>query len=159
MVDLVLSPIIGSFGRECGDCTKCCEGNVIDEVRGYSLRPGAPCPFVISGVGCGDYMSRQDKHCKTFNCLWLINKNIPEEYKPNKINSIMQEMKTDDNESYWALTPAPDAPDSKVISWFVSYAVSQGYNVLWYIDDNVYWIGTNSFSDYVMKSHGGDLIG
>lgn len=32
--------------RECGDCTKCCEGNLTFTIKDIKVYGGKPCPFV-----------------------------------------------------------------------------------------------------------------
>ena len=51
--------------RECGTCTKCCEGWNVFNIQGKSIKPGKPCSFVEEGKGCtiykGNYISTSDK--------------------------------------------------------------------------------------------------
>lgn len=119
--------------RSCGDCTKCCEGWLTGNVRGHEFYPGKPCFFLTIGVGCNDYDNRPADPCKTFSCDWLVNDLIPEEFKPNAIETIF--LKTFLNGiEYLKLVPAGNDIDDSIISWAIDYAESNSIN-LW-IDKN-----------------------
>lgn len=69
------------MSRECGDCTVCCEGHIGGKIYGVELL-GAPCRFLKSDEGCGIHEYRPSK-CRKFFCGWILDKDIPEENKPN----------------------------------------------------------------------------
>lgn len=68
--------------KECGACTKCCDGEL-----------GVPYPSTTKAClflnnGCSIYEIRPDFPCKSFNCGWIRDKNMPEQLKPNKSNIV-----------------------------------------------------------------------
>ena len=75
--------------RECGTCTKCCDGWLTGSAKGYNFWPGRKCHFVCS-TGCTIYEDRPKDPCQSFTCSWLDDENIPSWLKPNESNTIMQ---------------------------------------------------------------------
>jgi hypothetical protein len=130
--------------RECGTCTKCCEGFLSADIRGHKMFPGKPCFFVEQGVGCKDYENRPEVPCKNFACGWISVEDMPEEFKPD-ISGVITQYVKDPEMQYWAVSKAPENPSAQLLSWIISYALGNGQNVLWYIDDKSYWIGTEEF--------------
>ena len=142
-------PIV-SNKRECGTCTRCCEGYLSADVKFdnrelIQLKPNA-CPILKIGKGCGDYENRPEVPCKNFACGWIRIEDMPEEFKPN-VSGVITQYVNDPKLKYWVVTKAPENPSAQLLSWIISYAIGNGQNVLWYIDDKSYWIGTEEFSD------------
>jgi hypothetical protein len=69
-------------GRECGECTACCESL---EINAPSLRKPANvlCPH-NTGSSCRIYAERPDV-CQTWYCLWRRIDALPEFTRPDKI--------------------------------------------------------------------------
>ena len=93
--------------RECGECTKCCEGYLHGETdlvmkNGKTFKlGGAPCPIVQLGKGCGDYENRPETPCRGFRCEWLRQPDVyPDEMRPDRIHAIfsLQEV---DGKMHW----------------------------------------------------------
>ena len=59
--------------RQCGTCTKCCEGHLVGTINGKEMYPGKPCYLLQIGKGCSDYENRPEEPCKAFNCQWITN--------------------------------------------------------------------------------------
>lgn len=136
----VLLPIV-SNKRECGDCTKCCEGYTsgaayehkfgnIDGVR-------VPCFFVEQGVGCKIYADRPISPCQTYKCEWLANPDVPEEFKPNKVDVIVSRK----GRSYFVTTDAGDNPQDKVKEWWIEYTKSKNFNLSYRINGELHFSG------------------
>lgn len=137
--------------KSCGDCTKCCEGFLSANIRGHSMgdltediHKPKPCFFIEIGVGCKDYSNRPENPCRIFKCEWLNNKDIPEELKPSKSKNIALRQNVDGIE-YLSLVQAGERLDSKVLSWYLLYAMSNGINFAWEIDYETRWIGSPQF--------------
>lgn len=144
--------------RECGTCTKCCEGWLAQDVRGHKMFPGKPCFFLEIGIGkppgCSDYENRPESPCKTYDCTWLVNENVPDEFKPEKIGTLINfRINTvstplgDKDIEYMVLVKAPNDPNPELISWAVTYCYSNGYNLTWEVGDQTYWIGSLEFAE------------
>ena len=60
--------------RECGTCTKCCDGttSVGGDIFGHIYGNGKPCHFLnLTEKKCGIYKDRPNDPCKTYKCMWL----------------------------------------------------------------------------------------
>ena len=73
--------------RNCGNCRECCNGWLWGEVNGHYMYSGTPC-FYTNETGCSIYEDRPRIPCKDFNCAWLLDKDIPEWFRPD-ITKIM----------------------------------------------------------------------
>jgi hypothetical protein len=131
------------MSKECGTCTKCCEGWLKANIKGHEMYLGKPCYFVEIGKGCKIYKYRPEDPCKQFSCGWKIVEDMPEEFKPENSGVIMH-WRNDFN-GYWTLSKAPNNPTPYFLSWFITYALSKKQNILWYIDDRSYWTGDEYF--------------
>jgi hypothetical protein len=74
--------------KECGSCTKCCEGYVSGEAHGHRFSLGNPCFFLIKDKGCTIYEDRP-KMCSKFRCLWLDDEDVPDYVKPIASGTIL----------------------------------------------------------------------
>ena len=111
-------------GRACNGCTKCCEW-LTAEAYGFKFGNGLPCTF-LKGSGCGIYECRPDG-CKSFQCYWKANINIPEWLKPSNVNIIMGKEQMGPFE-YVSVMYA-GKPDVKVFDWMQEQA-NTGINFL-----------------------------
>lgn len=67
-------------GRECGTCNLCCKVMGILELE----KPkGVWCSHAVPGCGCAIYPDRPNS-CREFSCLWLLDRSLGEEWKPEK---------------------------------------------------------------------------
>ena len=125
--------------RTCDGCTKCCEGWLWGQAYNHKFWTGRPCHF-MSKKGCSIYEKRPDEPCKSFQCEWLKNEDIPEWMKPDQINAIIY-MRQENDKTYLEITEAGSKLDSRVLSWFViefankkiknlKYQVDGGWNFL-----------------------------
>lgn len=130
-------------GRSCKDCTKCCDGTLKANIRGYEMDFGKPCFFVESGKGCKDYENRP-KTCRDFQCEWLVNPDIPIELAPNRVNAMFSTHE-EDGISHLALTEAGSKLDSEVLTWALMYAMNKNINLLWSCNGGAFYIGEQNF--------------
>jgi hypothetical protein len=81
--ELKLPPVVP--GRSCGTCMFCCKVMAIDEIA----KPGnAWCPNCVRGQGCKVYDTRPTE-CRTFFCHWMMEKNLPDEWKPDRAKFVL----------------------------------------------------------------------
>ena len=138
--------------KECGTCTKCCEGWLTADIREHKMYPGKPCFFVEMGKGCKDYFNRPEIPCKTFKCAWLGIEEMPNEFKPETTGVIMHFVKEDEI-TFISLTKAPNDPNADFLSWAISFAASKGLNIFWSINNKSFWIGDAKFCDRMEKEY------
>lgn len=71
--------------RACGSCSLCCKLVGIAELN----KPmGQWCPHCIKSGGCGIYESRPNE-CRTFNCEWLTNAQISDDWRPIRSKMVL----------------------------------------------------------------------
>lgn len=133
-----------STKRKCGTCTKCCEGFIVGQAHGKPFYPGKPCHFISIGEGCSSYANRPEDPCKTYNCLWLEDPDLPEWMKPDKINAII-DMRIVKGIPYIHVLEAGAVLSSKVLSWVIQYALSNSMNVCWEVERGKNLLGTQEF--------------
>ena len=73
-------------GRSCGTCALCCK---LLRVVALNKPMGQWCPHCLKRGGCGIYTSRPEE-CRTFNCGWLTNPEIGEEWQPTRSRIVLQ---------------------------------------------------------------------
>lgn len=139
-------------GRSCEGCTKCCEGYLDGNINGQELTLGKPCFLVEIGKGCTDYENRPESPCKTFQCEWLINKEIPDFFKPSNAHVIMTTQESS-GIKYLNLVEAGTKLDSEVLSWSLGYAIENDKNLAWSIYGNSYWLGDDDFDETMQKEN------
>jgi hypothetical protein len=138
--------------RNCGTCTKCCEGWLSGSALGHSFYTGKPCHFIAIGKGCSVYDKRPKDPCVVYNCGWLTNADLPEWMKPNEINAIIdfKKIKNTDIE-YIRVVEAGETLRSDVLSWLISYSLLKRYNLYWTVNEANYWQGTTEFCEIASK--------
>jgi hypothetical protein len=76
---------MSASGRECGDCTLCCKVMAIEALA----KPASSwCQHCKPGRGCLIHPDRPAE-CQTFNCLWLVNDRLDQQWKPNKSRLVL----------------------------------------------------------------------
>ncbi len=129
--------------RECGTCTRCCEGYMFGEVYGNQFYNGRPCHYVSPGKGCTIHEERPDM-CRGFKCGWLIDSRIPEWMKPELTNA-MPFFTSVNGIPYLSLMEVGAKLDSKVLSWVLLFALENNYNFVYQVDGGLNVIGTKDF--------------
>ena len=130
--------------RECGTCTKCCEGWLTGEALGHRFYLGNPCHFIAIGKGCTVYAKRPKDPCVTYKCAWLTDENIPEWMKPSDINAII-DWREKEGIKYLNINEAGAILDSRVLTWAIQYALNNKFNFYWKVDGGEHWFGTPEF--------------
>jgi hypothetical protein len=138
--------------KECGTCTKCCEGWLKADIKGHEIYPGKPCVFVEIGKGCKDYENRPQEPCKTFTCGWIQIDDMPEQFKP-EFSGVIMHTQGGNEKPYVCLSKAPNNPTVQYISWAVTYAMSRNINIVWYVDDKSWWLGDAEFCMQMELQH------
>jgi hypothetical protein len=115
--------VIGiAAARQCGTCTKCCDGWVQGTIEGHEMKPGTPCFFRGEGC-CTIYERRPQSPCRDFVCGWLQpDSPFPDEFKPERIGVMIIPIKWRGMPAY-ILRAAPSDPDDKLIAWMEAFSV------------------------------------
>lgn len=137
--------------RECGTCTKCCEGYLSGEALGHTFYAGKPCHFIAIGTGCTVYEKRPKDPCVSYKCKWLYDLDIPEWFKPNEINAIV-DMRSANGIEYLNLKEAGAVLRSDVLSWIIQYGLNNKLNICWQINGGLKYIGSPEFIVEMQKN-------
>ena len=129
--------------RECGTCTKCCEGWLIGNIYGYEMGKKQPCHFL--GERCTIYEQRPEEPCRAFFCGWVA---VPEIFplwmKPDEIDLIIVP-KNVNGITFMAAIDAGDNPSVKAKNWLIHWALNNKANLFYAIDSVPFKIGSPEF--------------
>lgn len=114
-------PHAATAARQCGSCTKCCDGWVEGEIRGHRMQAGQACHFLDGGV-CTIYAQRPESPCRSFVCSWLQpGSALPDDFRPDRIGVIAVSTR-------WRQAPAlilvsaGNDPDEATLDWMRQHA-------------------------------------
>ena len=138
--------------RACGTCTKCCEGPLVGTALGSNFGNGTPCFFVAAGKGCTRHEERPEEPCRNYQCGWTTNLDIPEEFKPNLVNTIA-DLCTVEGHSYIRLVEAGSPIPFQVLTWFIHYAKSKSLNLSWTSGGKAHLIGHPEFVTAITREN------
>lgn len=145
-------PIVAK--KECGTCTKCCEGILNANIRGHDMGFGKPCFFVEIGKGCGDYSNRPEHPCKSYSCIWLLDPDIPDWLKPEKSNVIIDAEEIDGMVYLRLVGANSDVITTDILSWALVYSKKKNCNISWDYNQVVYWLGSDEFCNAMEAKYG-----
>lgn len=139
------------YTRECGDCTKCCEGSLVLTVKGNGINKSNPCHFVSMNKcnGCNIYEERPDV-CRDFECEWLIDSNIPEWLRPTQSGIIMIKQEHD-NVIYYEVVETDGKIDSVILNWLLLFAIKNKYNIKYQVNSEVNMFGSPDFINLMRR--------
>jgi hypothetical protein len=75
-------------GRECGECTACCQYLSIEAEELVKL-PNVKCQHLKGGGGCSIYSSRP-KICDQWYCAWHSMPQMSDEWRPDKMGVMLE---------------------------------------------------------------------
>lgn len=137
--------------RECGTCTKCCEGHLAGEALGHAFFRGRPCHFLAIGKGCTVYAKRPQEPCVTYKCAWLTDDTLPEWIKPSESNAII-DWRLVDGIKYLNIREAGNVLSSRTLTWAIQYCLKTKSNLFWELEGNSNWYGSPEFVTAIEKS-------
>lgn len=138
--------------RNCGSCTKCCEGWLSGEVDGKKFYKGIGCHNCIIGNGCAIYEDRPEDPCRTFSCSWLDDESVPEWMKPELSNVIVYEKNIENNLAI-VFIPAGGTVPLSTFSWFMIWATKKYQNIIWQNEaGSQFYLGTNEFCETMLRN-------
>lgn len=127
------------MARECGTCTKCCDGTLTGNINGHEMGFGKPCYYLTIGKGCNIYVERPQEPCKRYECAWISDENIPDFMKPENANCIL-DYKEKNKVKYLRLMESTTPYTAEVLSWCINYAKINNLNFDWSINGKSYHI-------------------
>lgn len=130
--------------RQCGTCTKCCDGTLEGTINGHEMRPGKPCYYLTLGKGCNIYNERPQEPCKRYECAWIVDENIPDFMKPENANCIL-DYREKNGIKYLRLVACETPYSAEVLSWCIDYARLKNINLFWSINKKNYYFGSDNF--------------
>lgn len=137
--------------RECGGCTRCCEGWLYSTIQSYPMYPGRKCHFMKPG-GCGIYDTRPEDPCKKYVCAWRTEAAIPEWMKPSEANVIFTWKYSEEiKEPYLDVVECGEKLSVEVLSWIIHFHLRHNANISYRIDRGHNYIGTIKFMKWMEK--------
>lgn len=137
--------------RQCGSCTRCCDGWLTTNIYGFDVSENNPCIFKKKdGCGCEIYTARPQL-CKDYVCGWLRDdgKLFDEWMKPDISNYILHHYILDGYEWYLVI-PTGKSLSRTTISYLVQVAIRKNINLVYWVDGTQYAIGRESFRNYIV---------
>lgn len=136
--------------RECGDCTRCCEGWLSIEIYGKRMYPGKSCHFL--GKNCTIYKNRPEEPCKNYNCEWINNPDFPEWLKPNLSNVIVTKREIEEESLiYYEIIETGKLIESPVLNWFIHWALKTKSNIVYQVQGKMHRLGSAQFTNWIQK--------
>lgn len=135
-----------SKSRECGECTKCCEGWVIGTVYNYTLSPGQPCQFL--GKNCTIYENRPADPCKNFTCQWIKDEEFPAWLKPSLSNVIILTRIDTYGNLFYVFKEAGSPMRVEILNWIILWAANNNKNIVYNVNGGSFSFGSREFNAY-----------
>tara|TARA_B110000503_G_scaffold34546_1_gene56286 strand:+ start:3366 stop:3791 length:426 start_codon:yes stop_codon:yes gene_type:complete len=134
--------------RECGTCTKCCEGYLSGKVNGKEFYKGRPCFYVSINKGCNIYEKRPNDPCKVYSCFWKDYDVLPYWMKPSEVHVICSFKSTSTIKKmlYLEVREAGEILSDEVLNWVKEYSFNNGINLQYQKEGNWYRCGSVEFT-------------
>jgi hypothetical protein len=148
--------------RDCGECTKCCEGYLYADLKFSNRDPiqlgPEPCPILNIGFGCGDYENRPQSPCRGFQCEWTRQPQVyPESMRPDRINTIFS-LQDVEGVQYLRVTEAGSTLDAETLSFAIKLTLMNRYNIYWEVNGKAHWFGNKDFVQIMNREKDKNLI-
>lgn len=134
-----LLPVVN---RQCGECTKCCEGWLAATVYDHLMGKGSPC-FYLDGH-CTIYEDRPDV-CRKYSCSWRTEDIFPMWMKPSIVGVIITKIPRIGTGPYYEVTEAGNKMSADVLNYLVQWAIRTGTDLHYELSGQYYSIGTEQF--------------
>ena len=137
--------------RDCGTCTKCCEGWLEATVLGQEIRQGSPCKFIVDNK-CSIYQERPTDPCRTYRCEWLKTETFPEWFQPSLANIIITKRVPEDTTlTYYEVAECGTKIDSTVLNWLILWAVREQVNLIYSVGGENHCLGNERFYNEIVS--------
>jgi hypothetical protein len=140
------------MARECGSCTKCCDGWLSADIYGYQMKPHSPCKYLTDK--CSIYRDRPSV-CEEFICGWLRDDGtlFPDWMQPNVINNILVYNRIG-NITWYKLVEAGEDINVLLLSFLIQESGRKQFNLEYYVSETQFLIGTDEFKSFVKSTAG-----
>ena len=141
--------------RQCGSCTKCCDGWLSAKIYDFEIGEEIGCPLRIRGGGCSVHTDPSRPHiCGEFRCVWLRNEKdfLPDWMRPDISNQIVLFHRFPEYE-YFEVVNAGDNLSLTMITWLVGEAKRKNINLKYKLGDEVFLIGSDLFRTVEFLKH------
>lgn len=130
--------------RQCGSCTKCCEGHLYAEIYGQELTKGNACRFLTDK--CSIYDLPRPHVCGEFRCGWLRNEKnfLPDWMRPDISKQIIIFHRLPECE-WFEVVSAGEQMSIVMLTWLVGEAKRKNLNLKYKIEEQVFLIGDETF--------------
>jgi len=130
--------------RQCGSCTKCCEGWLQADIYGHKMFPGKHCNFLKQSK-CTIYDNRPDV-CRDFECGWLRDDGtlFDEWTRPDIVNHILV-FTRQIGCSWYEIVPAQETISLTFLSYILSIAKQHDINIKYRLGESFVLIGSDEF--------------
>ena len=140
------------MSRQCGTCTKCCDGTVAGVIRGHKMFPGQKC-FFLGENGCSDYKNRPIFPCRMYKCLWLSDESVPDYFKPENVKAIL-DIEEFEGIKYLRINKGVEQYDENIIDFGKQYAKKNNLTFIWTDNNNVsHFIGNKELYIKILKNN------
>lgn len=113
--------------KECGECNACC---VVTEIKVLNKPAGKLCTnYCTQSKKCSVYTERPNP-CKTFECLYKQQEQIPDEYRPDRCHIMFELVAGTSTYIGYINANYPDSWKTNSIQLLVSKINKAGDNVL-----------------------------
>jgi hypothetical protein len=137
--------------KQCGTCTKCCEGYIPGSINGIKIFAGNPCSYIKDSC-CSIYLNKPN-NCTVYKCEWLTNNDIPEFMKPTSIGFILDSQETSfriienirKKFKYLRVTQCEPRFNNSSFENILEYVTINKFNAVWKKDNQLNWAGSEEF--------------
>lgn len=110
------------MSKQCGSCSKCCEGFLSESVFGNIFGKGKPCVFVdLTNKNCTIHEIAPKNPCGNYKCMWLKYEDVPLWMKPN-VAPIIVSAETYNGRDFLFLNTFHKEYSAKYLSYVIRYA-------------------------------------
>ena len=134
--------------RNCGTCNECCMGWLEGEAYGHKFSPEIPCSF-LSNNQCSIY-SKRPECCKSFSCEWLLDKNLPNDFRPDftKVIPVRYQFK---DMPYYVLVGNYTNINEKIYQWMLNEYLQNNTFFVYYTQGFRQIKGSESFVEFARQ--------
>jgi hypothetical protein len=143
--------------RQCGTCTKCCDGWLSAKILDFEMGNGVACPLRIKDGGCSIHNDPiRPSLCQNWKCGWLEDDGtlFDEWMRPNNVNLILIRFVVD-NIEWYKLAEAGEPISPLMLSYLIQEAIRKNINLEYQIKGAQFLVGTDEFKKVVMGTMAG----
>ena len=142
---------IHNVSRQCGTCTRCCEGWLEANILGQDLRNGKNCQF-LKDSSCSIYADRPHEPCRNYTCAWLDDTIFPDWLKPHLSNVIITKKVPDDVKlTHYTVVETGVKMDATVLNWIILWSIRENINLIYCIDGEKHCLGDEHFYNEIVS--------